>query len=134
MFRSDQQKGITPVGFLYHLFISLSLAILAAKIAPVYLNHYNATKSIARLASDPGFCQRSLRQIRADIFRDFDVSYIKDIRDQDITIEFVDGERVIVLDYQVEKPLWKGPTLVLKFHDRFSCAKRKASSDGTYND
>ena len=102
-----KQRGLTLMGFLIVLTLSLFFAYTGMKIIPSYLEYNALLNALKMLQNEPGAADLEPSRIRNRIQRSLWVSYASDnIRDEHIRISRNDGVQIQVA-YE-ERKTWIG--------------------------
>jgi len=111
-----KQCGLTLMGFLIVLALSLFFAYTGMKIIPSYLEYNALLNALKTLQNDPEASQLEPSRIRNRIQRSLWVSYASNnIRDEHIRISRSDGVQIQVA-YEVRKPWIGNIDLILHFN------------------
>ncbi len=104
---------------LFTVLIFLSLlglaALTALKLVPVYLEYGVVKKELQAVVEELGNKKSSSREVWRNLSKRLDVNNISDISEQDLTVENVDGERRIAIEYEVVRPFLGNVDFLLTF-------------------
>ncbi len=110
-----KQQGIGIIRLLFFSFILILSVVFAVKTIPSYLADMTVTSVLKHLAKD--IQEHKIRQqdIRQVLLRRLARNNIKSVKKTDITIKKHNGKLMIVIDYEVKKPLIGNISIVLDF-------------------
>jgi len=101
---TDKQRGISLLGFLVVLVLTLFVAYIGMKLVPIYMNHYSVISAMKSLSEEPGVESMSEARMRDLLRRKFDLSYVQHVTPADIRIVRSTGLE-IVAEYEVRESL-----------------------------
>jgi len=111
-----KQRGLTLIGFLVVLVISLFFAYTGLKIIPSYLEYNALVNALKTLQNEPGVINRDPWWIKDRIQRSLWVSYASNnIKNENIKISRDNGVKVQVV-YEVRKTWIGNIDLILHFN------------------
>lgn len=112
-----KQNGLTLLGFLIVLAVTLFFAYIGLRITPLYLEYHALINAMDQLESTPGAAQMSPTSIKNKLLDSLWVSYSTDnIKKEHIRISRNNGVQVRVA-YEVRRPML-GNVDVVVFFDR----------------
>lgn len=97
MLLQERQKGMTFLGYVIVLFIIGFFAIMAMKLAPLYLEYQSVVKIMNNVAQEN---VTSPNAIRATIQKRLDVNNISRVSSRDFKIARDKGTIVLSIDYE----------------------------------
>lgn len=109
------QRGISLNALMLGGVAFALVALLAMKIAPVWIEYGNAVKAIKGTASDSSLKDASMAQVRAAYGRRADMDDVKSMPPADIEVTKEGGELVITFAYTKKIPLFANASLVFEF-------------------
>ena len=116
----NDQKGITFLSFIIVLAVIGFFAFLAMRLFPVYVNYYGAVKDIKALSQEPGAATRGIDDIRKELDRRFNISYVEGIDlYKDIKLVNSPTGKQIQIKYEQRKPLIYNLDFVAMFDKTF---------------
>lgn len=110
-----RQRGLSFLGFLGFLLVAGFVAFLAMRLFPVYSEYHNVVSSMKGLAGDPAAQGKGLGEIRKMLGKRLEISYVDNVKPENITLERVDGRTEVTVAYEVRKPLAYNLDYVAKF-------------------
>ena len=109
--RKDQ-RGLTLTGLIVGAIILVLVAVLAMKVAPPYLEFFNAKKLVAQIASEG---RTSVEEIRRSFDLKSSIDDVTTVKGSDLEITKEGGEIVISFAYRKEVPLFGNAGIYLDF-------------------
>ena len=79
MKRISTQNGLTLTSFLIVLAVVGFFIYIGMKLFPVYTEYNSVVTDMNGLAAEPGIKQKSPEEVRALLFRRFDISYVESV-------------------------------------------------------
>lgn len=117
-----QQQGATFLGMVIVAGGLIFIAIIGMKLVPAYIEYMSVKKVLKAMGNDASLNTMSTKEIRQSFSDRKGIDNITSVKKEDIVIaKGDDGQTVVSVDYQVQKPLMGNVTALLDFH---------ASSDG----
>lgn len=71
-------RGITLIGFIIVLMVLGFFAYAAMRLVPVYIEYFGVVKAMEQVKSEPGSAQKSLEELRSDMYLKFNTQYVDD--------------------------------------------------------
>lgn len=110
-----KQNGLTLLGFIIVLSITLFFAYIGMKIVPMYMEYYSVVSAMNGVAAERGSSQRSPASIRTEIRDRLYVSYSSgNVQDKHMKITRKNGVNLRIT-YEVRKNLLGNLDVVAKF-------------------
>ena len=110
-----KQNGLTLIGFIIVLALTVFFAYVAMRIVPLYLEYNALINSMEQLENDPGAAAMSPAAIKTRLIDSLWVNYATDnIRREHMRITKSDGVKLRVA-YEVRRPLVGNIDLILTF-------------------
>ena len=110
------QKGMTLIGFIVVLAVVGVFVYMGMKVVPMYSEYYAVKQAMEGLANEPGISGMDPAKIRDLFFRRLYISYAENVKDQNVKITRKEAGWMIVVDYNVQKPLIANLDVVGNFH------------------
>ena len=112
----SKQNGLSLIGFLLVLSLSLFVAFIGMRIAPIYLEYWSVISAMNGIQAERGSAKMTPFEIRMGILNRLYISYSDDnVKSKNIkVIRSSDGVRVRVI-YEVRKPLMGNLDVVAAF-------------------
>lgn len=116
----QNQKGITLIGFIFTAIVICVFGVLAMRITPVYIKHYevlHAAKALRSLPKDdlqgpPGQVKYLLH---SKLMNQLYVNMIHEVKRKNVNISYKRKKYVININYQTERPLIYNIRLLFDF-------------------
>ena len=110
----SRQCGMTFIGMIFLGAIVFSLIVLAAKMAPAYIEYMSVKKLMYKIGHEDHFATMSNQEIAKEFDDGANISYIHSVKSSDLTIYETD-QKVVAAEYQVVTPLIANVSLLMKF-------------------
>lgn len=120
-----RQQGASILGWLIILLMVGVLGLASLKLAPVYLEYYSITQIMKNLESDASLKGAAKPEVAKAFARRLNISSITSMTSKDYKVKKVKGKRgyVLVVDYEVRKPLLKNLSIVASFRKEAEVGK-----------
>ncbi|MFQ5488406.1 MAG: DUF4845 domain-containing protein [Gammaproteobacteria bacterium] len=112
-----KMKGLTGLGFLLLLVLIGFFALLAIRLFPIYLEHYNVTASLKSLQSEAQQAPLSRKEVKDLLLRRFQINDISHLGKEQIKVESRNRGKLVTIAYEVRKPFIGNIDLVVSFKD-----------------
>jgi len=110
-----KQNGLTLIGFILVLALTISFAYIAMRLVPLYLEYHALVNSMEQLENDPGAAAMSPAAIKTRLINSLWVNYATDnIRREHMKITRSDGVKLRVR-YEVRRPIVGNVDVILTF-------------------
>jgi hypothetical protein len=100
-----KQQGATVVGMLFIAALVGSGLILAAKLVPAYLEFMSVKKILNSMATSGDLKTMSPKEIQASFFKRADVSDVKSVKPEDLTVSREGNQSVVTVEYSIKVPV-----------------------------
>ncbi|GAB3365337.1 DUF4845 domain-containing protein [Lysobacter rhizosphaerae] len=110
------QSGITLIGFIIVLAVVGLFAYVGMKLIPMYTEFYGVKKAMASLANEPGITQMDAPAIKDLFYRRMYINYAENVKTSDVTLTRKEAGWLMVVDYEVRRPVIANLDVVGKFH------------------
>lgn len=114
---SETQRGMTVIGMLLLLIVIAFMALIAMKVVPMYIQYFSIKSTIESIRKEPQLAQMSTQDIQNAIQKRFDIGYVDNITARDLKIRNENRGRVLDLEYQDERELFYGLSILLKANE-----------------
>lgn len=101
----QKQKGITLIGFVVILAVVGFFAFIIMRLFPVYSEYYGVVQALKAVQTEPGIAQKTPEQIKESLDRKFYISYVTNVKKNNIKVTRKDGGYVVQVKYEVRGPL-----------------------------
>jgi hypothetical protein len=112
-----RQQGLTFISLVFVLGFIATIVLLALKIGPIYLDHSKVVSALAELEKTPDIEEQSEAQIRDSLNKRFNMNYVYDVTQDDITITKQGDYLKVAIEYEVVKPLVGNLSALVEFND-----------------
>lgn len=121
------QKGITFLSFIIVMAVIGFFAFIGMRLFPVYITYYNAVKDIKALSQEAGAANRSIEEVRKELERRFNISYVEGIDlYKDIKLVNSPTGKQLQLKYEMRRPLIYNLDFVAMFDKTFPLGNKPA--------
>lgn len=121
------QKGITFLSFIIVLAVIGFFLFIGMRLFPVYVTYYGAAKDIKALSQEPGASTRSIEDIRNELERRFNISYVEGLDlNKDIKLVNSPNGKQLQLKYEMRRPLIYNLDYVAMFDQTFPLSGKAA--------
>lgn len=121
------QKGITFLSFIIVLAVIGFFLFIGMRLFPVYITFYNANKDITALSQEPGASTRTIEDIRNELERRFNISYVEGLDlNKDIKLVNSPTGKQLQLKYEMRRPLIYNLDYVAMFDKTFPLSGKAA--------
>jgi len=111
------QRGMTVIGMLMMIIAIAFVALIAMKVVPMYIQYFSIKSTIESIRKEPQLAQMSTQDIQNAIQKRFDIGYVDNITARDLKIRNENRGRVLDLEYQDERELFYGLSILLKANE-----------------
>jgi len=108
------QKGMSIIGFLMVLAMTIFVTFIGMRIAPLYIEYYSVVNAMDGVARERGSAGLPLFSLRVKVLNRLYVSYSENVREKDVTKVRRNGVFLRVA-YEVRKPIIGNLDVVAKF-------------------
>lgn len=105
------------LGFVGLLGVLGFVAFIAMRLFPVYAEYHSVVSSMKGLAADPESTGADTAQIRRMLSRRMQISYVENVKPENIRVNRVDGGYSLTVSYEVRRPLIYNLDFVAKFEN-----------------
>ena len=109
-------KGLTLIGFLIVLTVTLFFAYAAMRLVPMYLEYHALTNALQQLEDNPASANMSPSQIKSKIQRTLWASYANNnIKKEHMRISKTSGGVKVRVAYEIREPFLGNIDIIGKF-------------------
>jgi len=109
------QKGMTAIGWLLVLIIAGIAVLIGIKLVPVYITGYSMYSQMDKMEKNRKFIGMPLRQARKLVMDNFDISFVRAVQPEDVTITKTSDGLEINVAYEVVRPVLGNLSLLVVF-------------------
>ena len=114
---TKRQQGFTFISLIFILGLIVFFVLLGLKIGPIYLDHSKVVSTLSELKRTPGIEEQSESEIRKSLSKHFDMNYVNDVTQENITISRHENYLKVVIEYEVVKNLVGNLSVLVAFND-----------------
>ena len=111
------QQGLTFISLVFILGLIGFFVLLGLKIGPIYLNHSKVVSALADIKKNPDIEVQSESEIRNSLSKRFDINYVDDVTQDDITITRHGNYLKVVIEYEVARKIVGNLSVLVEFND-----------------
>jgi cell division protein FtsL len=112
-----RQQGLTFISLVFILGFIAFFVLLGLKIVPVYIDHSKVTSSLAELEKSADIQEKTETEIRDSLSKRFNINYVSDVTQDDITITKQGSYLKVVIEYEVVRKIAGNLSILLEFND-----------------
>jgi len=114
----QRQRGITGIAIALILVMIAFFAMVAIRLFPVYMEHFNVVTHLNSLSEEVGASKKTNAEIVSTLEKRFGLDDVKHVTSDDIFIEREKGGLVTVaIEYEVRTPALANVDMVVSFVD-----------------
>ena len=117
------QQGLTFISLAFILGLIGFFVLLGLKIGPVYLNHSKVVSTLAELKKTTDIEGQSEAEIRDSLSKRFNINYVDDVTQKDITITRHENYLKVVIAYEVITNIVGNLSVLVEFNDVMEVGK-----------
>ncbi len=114
---TKRQQGFTFISLIFILGLIVFFVLLGLKIGPIYLDHSKVVSTLSQLKRTPGIEEQSESEIRKSLSKHFDMNYVNDVTQENITIARHENYLKVVIEYEVVKNIVGNLSVLVAFND-----------------
>jgi hypothetical protein len=111
------QQGLTFISLVFVLGLIGFFVLLGLKIGPIYLDHSKVASALADIKKNPDIGEQSQDQIRNSLSKRFNINYVYDVSQDDITITKYGNYLKVVIEYDVIRKIAGNLSVLVEFND-----------------
>ena len=116
MRNTQNQRGMTAIGWLIVLVLVLFFAIVLMKLVPVYIDGYKVYSSLESLEADDSAHGKSPLEIRKLLMKRLDINMVTDVGKDDISFSRDRNGTRVEVDYEARRQLFGNMYVVIVFN------------------
>ena len=102
--KAYKQQGLSFIGFILVIGLTLFAIYIGVRIAPMYLEYYSVVSILSDLESEKGAARLSEFEIRTRVLSQLNLNYTENIKESNITLRGGDGVKLRI-KYEVRKSI-----------------------------
>ncbi len=114
-----RQQGLTLISIIFILGLIGFFTLLTLKIVPIYLDHGKVKSALEALKATPELATKSEFEIRDSLSKRFNINYVYDVKQENITIVRHGNYLKVSIDYETVVPLVGNLSALAEFSDFF---------------
>jgi len=119
-----RQQGLTFISLVFILGLIAFFVLLGLKIGPIYLDHSKVVSSLAEIEKSPDIEQQSEAQIRDSLSKRFNMNYVNDVTQDDITVTKHGNYLKVAIEYEVVRKIAGNLSVLVEFNDVIEAGKQ----------
>ena len=112
----QKERGLSLLGVMFGIAFLGFIALMAAKLLPVYLEYLSVKKIFTKMESSGSLNSMSVRDIRFEYEKLNAIEDIKNVRGDDLEISKAGGETVLSATWSVKTPMVGNLSACLDFY------------------
>jgi hypothetical protein len=120
----NRQQGLTFISLVFILGLIAFFVLLGLKIGPIYLDHSKVASALADIEKTPDIEEQSEAEIRSSLSKRFDINYVNDVTQNDITVTHHGSYLKVVIEYEVVRKIAGNLSVLVEFNDVIEVGKQ----------
>jgi hypothetical protein len=120
----NRQQGLTFISLVFILGLIAFFVLLGLKIGPIYLDHSKVASALAEIEKTPDIEEQSEAEIRSSLSKRFDINYVNDVTQNDITVTHHGSYLKVVIEYEVVRKIAGNLSVLVEFNDVIEVGKQ----------
>ncbi|MFA5924094.1 MAG: DUF4845 domain-containing protein [Methylococcaceae bacterium] len=112
-----RQQGLTFISLVFILGLIAFFVLLGLKIGPIYLDHSKVASVLTEIEETAGIQDKSEAEIRDSLSKRFNINYVSDVTQDDITITKQGNYLKVVIEYEVVRKIAGNLSVLVEFND-----------------
>lgn len=112
-----RQQGLTFISLVFVLGLIAFFVLLGLKIGPIYLDHSKVVSALAEIEKTAHIEELSETQIRNSLSKRFNINYVNDVTQDDITVTKQGNYLKVAIEYEVVKKIAGNLSVLVEFND-----------------
>lgn len=114
---TKHQQGLTFVSLVFFLGLIAFFVLLGLKIGPIYLDHSKVTNALAEVEKNNNIEKLTEAEIRDSLSKRFNINYVYDVTQDDITITKYQDYLRVAIEYEVIRKIAGNLSVLVEFND-----------------
>lgn len=119
-----RQQGLTFISLIFILGLIAFFVLLGLKIGPIYLNHSKVASALAEIEKTTHIEDQSEAQIRDSLSKRFNINYVDDVNQDDITVAKQGNYLKVAIEYEVVRKIAGNLSVLVEFNDVIEVGKK----------
>jgi Tfp pilus assembly major pilin PilA len=112
-----RQQGLTFISLVFVLGLIAFFVLLGLKIGPIYLDHSKVVSALAEIEKTAHIEELSEAQIRNSLSKRFNINYVNDVTQDDITVTKQGNYLKVAIEYEVVRKIAGNLSVLVEFND-----------------
>jgi hypothetical protein len=118
-----RQQGLTFISLVFVLGLIAVFVLLGLKIGPIYLNHSKVVGALSDIKKNPDIEAQSEAAIRDSLNKRFNINYVDDVTQDDITVTRHGTYLKVAIEYEVVRKIAGNLSVLVEFNDVIEVGK-----------
>jgi len=114
---TKHQQGLTFISLVFFLGLIAFFVLLGLKIGPIYLDHSKVTNALAEVEKNNNIEELTEAEIRDSLSKRFNINYVYDVTQDDITITKYQDYLRVAIEYEVIRKIAGNLSVLVEFND-----------------
>jgi hypothetical protein len=119
-----RQQGLTFISLVLVLGLIAFFVLLGLKIGPIYLDHSKVVSALAEIEKTAHIEEQSEAQIRDSLSKRFNMNYVYDVTQDDITVTKHGNYLKVAIQYEVVRNIAGNLSVLVEFNDVIEAGKQ----------
>ena len=112
-----RQQGLTFISLVFFLGLIAFFVLLGLKIGPIYLDHSKVANALAEVEKNNNIEELTEAEIRDSLSKRFNINYVYDVTQDDITITKYQDYLRVAIEYEVIRKIAGNLSVLVEFND-----------------
>ncbi len=114
---TKHQQGLTFISLVFFLGLIAFFVLLGLKIGPIYLDHSKVANALAEVEKNNNIEELTEAEIRDSLSKRFNINYVYDVTQDDITITKYQDYLRVAIEYEVIRKIAGNLSVLVEFND-----------------
>lgn len=119
-----RQQGLTFISLVFVLGLIAFFVLLGLKIGPIYLDHSKVVSALEEIKKTSDIEEQSEAEIRDSLRKRFNMNYVNDVTQDDITITKYQDYLMVAVEYEVVKEIAGNLSVLVEFDDAIEVGQK----------
>jgi hypothetical protein len=112
-----RQQGLTFISLVFILGLIAFFVLLGLKIGPIYLDHSKVVSALAEIEKTTDIEEQSEAEIRDSLSKRFNINYVYDVTQDDITVTKYQNYLKVAIEYEVVRKIAGNLSVLVAFNN-----------------
>ncbi len=112
-----RQQGLTFISLVFVLGLIAFFVLLGLKIGPIYLDHNKVVSALDEIKKTTDIQEQSEAEIRDSLSKRFNINYVYDVVQDDITVTKYQDYLKVAIEYEVVRKIFGNLSVLVEFND-----------------